>query len=49
MAIQMQLEIISAGNRIVNQVSEAETTIRRVNKDENGKQALFLYACCLKC
>ena len=44
----MQLEIISAGSRIVNRVSEGETTIKRVNEDKNGKQALFLYACCLK-
>ena len=44
----MQLEVISAGNLIVNRVSEAETTSKRVNEDKNGKQALFLYACCLK-
>ena len=32
----MQLEVISAGNHIVNRVSEAETTIKRVNEDKNG-------------
>ena len=37
----MQLEVISAGNHIVNRVSEAETTIKRVNEDKNGKQKVL--------
>ena len=37
----MQLEVISAGNHIVNRVSEAETTIKRVNEDKNGKKKVL--------
>ena len=27
---------------------EAETTIKTVNKDENGKRKMFLFPCCFK-
>ena len=40
MASQRQLEVISAGNRIVTHACEAETT-KAVNKDEHGKQNFF--------
>ena len=45
MGAQMQLEVILAGNRLANRFLKGRDNLR-VNKDENGKQKLFL--CCPK-
>ena len=47
MATQMQLEVILARNRIATRVLWSRDNLR-VNNDENRKQKLFLYPCCLQ-